>query len=142
VAGTDDHWDLYAEAVIDCEIDGVARSLRGPDAEGLPAAAPIFVLTAYNPDGVERDDARNVADERALERDLAAGGVTYWPAIGRSRDASWAEPGVAVAGIDREQACALGGRYGQLAVFELTADDVRVVRCADEEVVRTRERTA
>ena len=62
--GTDDLWDLYAEAVIDCEIDGHTRSLRGPGAGPLPAAAPIFVLTAYNPGGVERDDASNVADER------------------------------------------------------------------------------
>ena len=140
--GTDDHWDLYAEAVIDCEIDGRTRSLRGPGAGPLPAAAPIFVVTAYNPGGVERDDASNVTDELALERDLVSGGVTSWPATGRSRDASWSEPGVAAAGIDRAAACALGRRYGQLAVFELTADEVRVVRCADEQLVRTRERAA
>jgi hypothetical protein len=141
VAGTDDDWDLYADAVIDCEIDGRTHALRGPDAGPLPGrVATVFVLTAYNPGGVARDVARDEADERALERDLVAGGVTNWAASGRSRDASWSEPGVAVAGIDRAGGCALGRRYGQLAVFELTADEVRVVRCADEQVVRTRER--
>ena len=43
-----------------------------------------------------------------------------------------------MAGLDRAAACALGRRYGQLAVFELTADEVRVVRCADGSSCRTR----
>jgi Enoyl-(Acyl carrier protein) reductase/Protein of unknown function (DUF3293) len=133
-------WDLYSEAVIDCDVDGSTRSLRGPQADPLPAAAPVFVVTAHNPDGVAHDEPANSAAERALERDLAAGGVRFWPATGRSRDASWREPGVAVVGFDREQACAIGLRYGQLAVFELTAEHVHVVRCADAAVVRTRER--
>ena len=33
-------------------------------------------------------------------------------------------------------ACALGDRYGQLAVYELTDDEVRVVRCDDAVIVR------
>ena len=55
-------------------------------------------------------------------------GVAFWPAIGRSRDGSWSEPGVAVAGLDRDAACELGQRYRQLAVYELTEHEVRVVR--------------
>jgi len=130
-------WDLYVSAVIECEIDGRVQTLRGPRAGALPADAPIFVLTAYNPSGIDRDASRNEADERRLEHELQAGGVRFWPALGGSRDGSWSEPGVAVVGLDREQACALGGRYGQLAVFELTADEVHVVTCADAEIVRT-----
>jgi hypothetical protein len=136
----DDHdaeWDLYLGAVIDCEIDGRTRHLRGPDAEPLPAGLPIFVLTAYNPGGVERDDALNEAAERTLERELAGQGLNFWPALGRSPDDSWSEPGVALAGLDRARACELGARYGQLAVYELTNDDVHVVRCDNAEIVRT-----
>jgi hypothetical protein len=140
VADHEAEWDLYLGAVIECEIDGHTVGLRGPDAERLPARAPIFVLTAYNPGGVDRDHARNEAAERTLERELASRGLTFWVALGRSRDDSWSEPGVALAGIDRADACELGDRYGQLAVYELTDDHVYVVRCDLAEIVRTGER--
>jgi hypothetical protein len=130
-------WDLYLDAVIECEIDGRTCCLRGPDSEVLPADAPLFVLTAYNPGGEDRARALNEAAERALERELASEGATFWPAIGGARDGSWSEPGVALARFDRVRACAYGTRYGQLAVYELTADQVHVVRCDDAVVVRS-----
>jgi hypothetical protein len=137
VTDDDAKWDLYVDAVIECEIDGRTCSLRGPEAEPLPADAPIFVLTAYNPGGEDRDESLNQAAERDLERELTTDHVTFWPALGHSRDASWSEPGVALAGFDRAQACELGARLGQLAVYELTAEAVLVVRCVDAAVVRT-----
>jgi hypothetical protein len=142
VNGDDDLWDQYADALIDCEIDGQPRCLRGPDRDALPDREPIFVLTAYNPGGIACDEARNEAAQARLEHDLAAIGLTVWPAVGRSRDASWSEPGVAVARFGRDRACEYGTRYGQLAVFELTDDDVHVVRCHDAQIVRTRPRGA
>jgi hypothetical protein len=135
VGDDDAKWDLYLGAVIECEIDGRTCCLRGPDAEPLPADAPIFVLTAYNPGGEDRDDSLNEASERTLERELASEGATFWPAIGHSRDGSWSEPGVALARFDRSRACAYGARYGQLAVYELTTEQVHVVRCADARIV-------
>jgi hypothetical protein len=137
----DDHlWDLWADALIDCEVDGQVRCVRGPNAHVLPAAAPIFTVTAYNPGGDERDAALNAEGERALEQELVASGMVFWPATGHSADGTWSEPGVAVAGIDRSEACAIGRRYGQLGVFELTDTEVHVVRCNDEAIVRTRAR--
>jgi hypothetical protein len=137
----DEHlWNLWAEALIDCEIDGETRCVRGPDAQPLPGAEPIFTVTAYNPNGIERDEAINVAAEHELEQELARIGATFWPATGRSPDGSWSEPGVAITGLERADACDLGRRYGQLGVFELTEDEVHVVRCSDEAIVRTRTR--
>ena len=133
-------WDTWAAATIACAIDGRECCLRGPEAEPLPAAAPIFAITAYNPMGEERELAVNVAAERELERELRSRGLAFWPAIGRSRDGSWSEPGIAVAGLDRDAACEVGGRYGQLAIYELTEDEVYVVRCGGGEVVRSRPR--
>jgi len=140
VSGDDASWDLYIDAIIEIVVDGRTNSVRGPNAVALPADAPVFVLTAYNPGGVDREDAENEAAERFLESELAAAGVTSWPAFGHSRDESWCEPGVAVASFDRARACALGDRYGQLAVYELTDDEVYVVRCDDAAVVRTADR--
>jgi len=137
VSGDDAFWDLYIDAIIEIEVDGRNRCARGPNAASLPAGAPLFALTAYNPGGEDLDDARNEVAERALERELSSEELTFWPALGRSRDASWSEPGVALAGVDRARACAYGKRYGQLAVYELTPDHVHVVRCEDVEIVRT-----
>jgi hypothetical protein len=133
-------WDLWAEAVIDCEHAERTRCLRGPNAEALPADAPIFTVTAYNPNGIERDEAVNAAAEQELEQELTSIRAEFWPATGRSPDGSWSEPGVAVAGLERADACDLGRRYGQLGVFELAESEVHVVRCSDEAVVRTRPR--
>jgi hypothetical protein len=139
VSTNDELWDTYAGALISCEIDGRVVRLRAPEVDPLPAD-PLFVLTAWNPGGVDRDVATNDDAERALEQELASAGTTSWPALGRSPDDSWSEPGVAVTGPDRAAACALGKRYGQLAVYELTEELVRVVRCADRAVVRERPR--
>jgi hypothetical protein len=136
----DDLWDAYADAIIEYEIDGRPRCMRGPDAGALPAEPPVFVVTAFNPGGVERARAANDADEARLEQELAAAGMTFWPADGRSRDRSWWEPGVAIVGVDRDAACSLGHRFGQLAVYEIVDDEVRVVRCTNGEVVRARPR--
>ena len=106
----------------------------------LTVSDPLFVLTAWNPGGVDRDRETNDEAERVLEAELTGAGRAWWPADGRSPDDSWSEPGVAVAGLDRAAACALGERYGQLAVYELTGDLVRVVRCVDRAVYRERPR--
>jgi hypothetical protein len=134
-----DLWDTYASAHISCEVDGRVVRLRAPGVDPLPAD-PLFVMTAWNPGGVDRDRVANDDAERALEQELAVSGIAFWPALGRSPDDSWSEPGVAVAGLDRVAACALGARYGQLAVYELTDPVVRVLRCTDRAVIRERSR--
>ena len=136
----DELWDTYAGAHISCDVGGRTCRLRGPEVDPLPAD-PLFVLTAWNPGGADRDRAANDEAERDLEAELASADALFWPALGRSPDDSWSEPGVAVAGLDRDAACALGDRYGQLAVYELTDDLVRVVRCRDGAVIRERPRT-
>jgi hypothetical protein len=133
----DEFWDLYIDAIIEIEREGRTQCLRGPNAESLPTHAPMFVFTAYNPGGEDRDDSVNEGSQRALERELTSEGATFWPAIGRSRDGSWSEPGVALARFDRARACAYGIRYGQLAIYELTTERVHVVRCDDAEIVRS-----
>ena len=140
MSGEGELWETYTGAVIECEVDGRTVVLRGAVADRLPAAAPVFVLTAYNPGGIERDSEANERDEARLELELARRGIVCWPADGHSPDRSWSEPGVAIAGADRATACALGDRYGQLAVFELTDDEVRLVECRTRAVVRTRPR--
>lgn len=67
-------------------------------------------------------------------------GHPHWEVIGRSRDGEWSERGVGIGGMHRSEACALGQAYRQRAVFELTDDELMLVRCDDPAVVRTRPR--
>ena len=62
--------------------------------------------------------------------------MTGWPgcrlpAAGSSPDGGWAEESVAVVGIDRAAARALGREFGQHAVFEVADGLLRVHACFD-----------
>jgi hypothetical protein len=120
---------------------GDAAVLAGPDAAALPGDAEVVhVLTAQDPGGERQSPERN----RALLGELlrwAAGEMgpptqRWWPATGCSSDLDTFEQGVAVAGIDRRTAAALGRRFDQLAVYEATDDALRVITCRDAAVAQ------
>jgi hypothetical protein len=62
-----------------------------------------------------------------LSEILSARGLEFQPVLGRSPDSNWTEPSFAVHGLSRVEACKLARRLGQRAVFELDADEFRVV---------------
>ena len=121
---------------------GAAHELAGPEAVALPGTgtAPVHVLTSQDPLGVEQPAARN----RELLRELlawvvdetagASAGWAWWPATGMAVDSGHAEQGIALRGASRADAVALGRRYEQLGIYEVTDDDIAVVRCDDGEV--------
>ena len=92
---------------------------------GLPF--PICLVTARNPRAEERSTEENEQANAALEAELVRSAAPFLPALGRARDGSWQEPGFAVSGLDEQEAQELGRRYGQLAVFWVTEDDVLVL---------------
>jgi hypothetical protein len=96
-----------------------------------PAGQALYVVTACNPAGAVRDPSENARGQVALEQELRRAGLQWWPAAGG--DPPWAhvEPSVAVIGIDPEAALALGSRYGQEAIFELTPRYRTVLSCQD-----------
>lgn len=91
--------------------------------------APLFVLTAYNPDGLALELAENEARDEELTRELAHGGVEAYRARGQSSDGSWAEEGWLVVGGGQRRARALGRQFGQDAIFKFTAAEVQVLGC-------------
>ena len=78
------------------------------------AAAGAAFLTAANPHSEPRPAAENRAALERLAQDVSAWQVRLGE--GRSADGRWREPSLLVIGIDREQAQALGRRYGQNAI--------------------------
>jgi hypothetical protein len=91
--------------------------------------ATLFVLTAHNPASVILDDAVNEERNAALHAQLSAAGLTAYPAIGRSPDGAWFEPGFALSDTDLATAAELGRDHGQHAIFEVRPDRVLVHGC-------------
>jgi acetyl esterase/lipase len=107
-----------------------------PQALATELGSPVWLVTAWNPDGLARDEAENRAANDELAALLASRGIGQVEALGASPDGSWAEPGYCIWGIDRQEAAELGARFGQLAVYEVDQQAVSVVWCSTQRTVR------
>lgn len=83
---------------------------------GSRDAASSAYLTAWNPLGEIVPPETNARNQLALERDLAALGVSVLSGEGSDPDSGWAEQSLLAIGLSREQAIELGNRYRQLAI--------------------------
>lgn len=129
----DERWDAYMTTVI---TDATGRMWAGPDA--VPLDPPSWhVITAANPDSAARPDGVNLNANQRLVEVLTGRGLSPVPLRGASTDGTWREESLAVTGLDRLAACELGHRFGQVSIFELTADELRVLRCPDATVMRS-----
>lgn len=137
VDALDTRWDAYAASVITGD-DGTIWA--GPGAGAVTGT--WHVITAANPDSAVRPADVNATANRQLHAVLAGRGLAPIPVVGSSRDGSWREASFAVRGLERADACVLGDRFGQAAVFELDAEELRVLRCPDGRTMRSRPRLA
>lgn len=136
-------WDEHGELGV----------LAGPGAGPLPpdGVGPLHVLTSQDPMGQHQTEARNqqllvdlvrwAAEAEAASAGSADGALRWWPAAGGLLDGSHHELGIAVHGLTRAEASALGARFEQLAIYELTADLQQVVPCPGEAVTEHVERS-
>ncbi|MGN6722795.1 MAG: DUF3293 domain-containing protein [Marmoricola sp.] len=126
-------WDAYDDSVVDIDVgDRQVTLAREGVLAGGPLATPLHVITAYNPGGAA-PDGENATAQRALEDTLSERGVSYYLAIGRSRDHSWREPSVAAAGLSDEEAIAIGRAFRQDAIFLWDGESLRVIACRDRD---------
>jgi hypothetical protein len=120
-------WDGFAGAVVRIRLTTGAVVLT-PRAEGVdafPFDAPVHIVTAHNPAGVETDEATNERRHRELGRRLASHLVV--PTVGSAPDGSMAEPGYAVLDVSLEGALEIGREFGQRAIYRWTADSLSIV---------------
>lgn len=94
-----------------------------------PGVTTIHVVTAANPWSQTLDDERNAARNRHLAADLDARGWHRVPAVGRSPDGAWREPGFAVADAPDAEVLAIGAAHEQHAVFRWDLDGVHILWC-------------
>lgn len=128
-------WDAYEDSVVDVDLGHrlVTLGREGVLAGGpWTGSEPLHVITAYNP-GRSASEEENVAAQRDLEGTLAARGVAFYAAIGRSRDSSWRETSVAILGLSDSEAIAIGRTFGQDAIFSWNGESLRVMACGQRE---------
>ncbi len=91
----------------------------------------VHVLTAHNPGAERPGPAENAARQDRLVAELQRRGFRLWPAVAGAADGSHAEASIVVAGLDDEEARALGAAWGQDAVFRWSPGAWSVVACDD-----------
>ncbi|WP_045876560.1 DUF3293 domain-containing protein [Pseudofrankia sp. DC12] len=115
----------------------VVRSAPAGTASGefpFPGVERVHVLTAFNPRSRRLRPHENANRQRALAGRVATTGLPSWPAVGGGRQA---QTSIAVAGLTRARARALGAEFEQDAVVEWTPTAWSVVPC--DELVAPRE---
>jgi hypothetical protein len=107
----------------------VAPSARGTTSGEFPFADDerVHVLTAFNPRSRPLRPHENASRQRALAGRVAATGLRSWPAVGA--DATHTELSIAVAGLSRADARALGAEFEQDAIVEWTRAAWSLVPC-------------
>jgi Protein of unknown function (DUF3293) len=133
----DDPWDGYARVVVEIVRDrrGILRVQADPTGRvgrwPWDSPEPVHILTAWNPGHERPGDAANRARQAELEADLTELAPARWSARGTIPGTAQYDEGVAVQGLEAEQARALGARYGQDAVFEWTPGEWAIVGCRE-----------
>ena len=110
--------------------------------DGRPASDVVvemgsfWVLAAHNPLSEQLSAAENTERHQTLCTRLDEMGYQSLPALGASPDGTWAEESIAVFGAGKRPTRALGRKFGQHAVFEVTKRTLRVLGCSSRWVAQ------
>jgi len=121
-------WAGFAQAVVRLDLPGgevvltPTERLRGG---AFPFADPVHIVTAYNPAGLESDEAANRERHVALGHALA--GRPLVASTGSGPDGSMPEPGYAILDTTLNEAIDLGRRFGQRAIYQWAPDWLDIV---------------
>ena len=126
-----ERWSTYLQTIVTAEmLPDSNKALNGPDANGQwPFSSPVHVITAWNPYNIERSADENERANRDLAIALAGRDVRFIPGRGTSSDGQHHEDSHITWSLTREEAIEIGRQFRQEAVFELTAEELRLVHC-------------
>jgi hypothetical protein len=97
----------------------------------------VHVVTAWNPGSRLLPAGDNARRQAALGALLAQRGIAWLPAVGRAPDGTWQEESMGIRHLPRADAVDLGRRFGQRAIYALSAGGLAVVGCAERHEVRS-----
>ena len=109
------------------------RFQLGLPAESLPEH--FAIITAYQPTGTKWPDERNEEANLRLKQELEQQEVLLGNATGYSPRTGHAEPGFA-ARLSFEQACDLGLRYEQDAIYFISSGTLFVSHCDNRRALK------
>jgi hypothetical protein len=116
--------------------DGLGWWHISPQPEGVvgdwPLAAPVYLLTAYNPRGEDLPLEENERRLAELDAYLRAELVAAVRSIGASEDGSWMEPGFALLDVGEAEGLAIARHFEQAAIYAWSAERLEVVGALDE----------
>lgn len=96
----------------------VTVGLPAPGLElAYPEADSFGMLSAWNPQSIEREEHINRQEDEALQADLIAAGATLLPAFASAPNRSWREPSWLVFNMAAPDFDVLARRYGQLGTL-------------------------
>jgi hypothetical protein len=134
-------WGTYLNSEIFTVKSGKESPLTGILSPHNLSQTPLHVITAWNPGSVGTDSRQNDIANRHLKKQLASDGIRdIRSGVGRSLDGAHAEDSFIVGGLTRQRAAAVGGLFGQAAIFELDDTTLRVIRCPDGMIMNERAR--
>lgn len=117
----------FSEAIVQVELPAGVAILHPsavPGGDRFPFDAPIHIVTAYNPDGIEI--ARNMNTSADQQLGDALRGYTTFRTIGSAVDGTFAEPGFGIVNCELDDALALGHRFGQVAIYRWCAESLAI----------------
>ena len=129
---TESRWTAISDTGRDAYLETVVTVDGRPVDEVVAEFGSFWVVTAWNPFSEELAPDENARRHAELLARLEADGLVWLPAVGSSPDGQWAEESMAVVGIDRETARALGRDFDQHAVFEVADGILRAHACFDD----------
>jgi Protein of unknown function (DUF3293) len=130
-------WRDYLDTVVHFDRPGLVGTVVPSDdgnGHAHPPLGPLHVITAIQPDS-DPESSDSAARVRVLDGELRAAGLTAVPAVGSSVDGSHQEVSRAVFGLEDDAACALGRRFGQVAVFAWRGPRWSLLACASDRLV-------
>lgn len=128
-------WQSYRTMVVDAEVKpGSMTQLNGIGAvEAWPFPGPVYVLTAWNPQGVPLDDAVHHSINHKIAIDILQRGGRFVHGVGRSPNDEHREPSLVAWGITRDEARIMGRRANQDAIAEIDAHEFRLLSCPNDQ---------
>jgi len=126
-------WSFYLETMVWTQAVGLSGVVR-PVLEGgseHPPFGSLHVLSATQP-GSEPTGEDNAARLAVLDLELQTAGIGSIPAVGSSFDGKHQECSRAVFGLSNSEACALGRRFGQVAIFAWHGPRWSLLACASD----------
>jgi hypothetical protein len=99
-------------------------------AADVPFPESFAIVTAYNPNGIEQDEALNLEADQALEQLLKKKRFDYFRCSGEAPKGTWKEYGWGI-DCDKAMGISLGMQFTQEAIFWIDSDVLYLIHLPD-----------